>query len=690
MKKNLIGILVIEFCIVYFIVLAIIINHFVKPYLDVKAVEALFNVWIGYFLPEPQERTTYIFATLSIPIVCGGAYIFLSKLLANGEKTISRKTYRLMNFFCLTAVLGLTFLGLKFSSFNYIGASSLVKAPILTFIVNCFIFYLVIILKPLTKKFPLPMARIKFIFYFSIGVVLITVIFLVSVFNDNSPYVPQTHFVAYFDSIAQVFLGKTLLVNFSPQYGIYGLLLLPIFRIIGLNVLNFTVVMGVFRLICYFALLLLIWQFSKNKLIGMLGFSTIVFYTILRVPVDISNDPYFQYSPHRMIFPILFIFLTWLFILNDRSKSQKWIYGLITLLAPISVLWNPDTGLVVIATWIIFLFYREFLFLNYKKMSSVIWKCAKHVLFISFGTFCVFLVFYYYTYVSSGFWPDIASASEYTKVFYFYGFFMLPMPPVHPWNMMILVYCVAIYLSVRLLIDSSGILGIRSSLSQDQSITQLIFVLAILGIGLFNYYVGRSADTNLIELSWPLFLLLIIFTDRLFSEFSSFVHGSIFTLKNRVFSVFRKDFKAFFLLGLLYFFCASFLSILISLPANLNVITDHWQDVKIGRTPVLISEVEYINTTSKPSDPILILSHFAPELYLYSNHSRPINGPGFAELILKKDVEYVNLFLAHPPKGAKIYWEPEFQDFRPSTFRNLRRVSLPNNDFIFLYEDNEK
>ena len=73
---------------------------------------------------------------------------------------------------------------------------------------------------------------------------LIILVSIATVFNEADPFVPGGHFLAYFDSVVQVFLGKTLLVDMAPQYGLYALLLKPLFKVIGLSVLNFTLVMA--------------------------------------------------------------------------------------------------------------------------------------------------------------------------------------------------------------------------------------------------------------------------------------------------------------------------------------------------------------------------------------------------------------------------------------------------------------
>lgn len=688
MKKNFLGVLVISICIVYFSILASLIIHFIQPHIDIETIKTIFTVPVENFRPEPQERTLFLIASLSIPFICAGAYILLSNIISKGQQPIIREAYRSFSFWSVVAVFLLALSGIRNAEFSYLGASSLVQAPMLTLVFNSIIFVLVVLIKSWVASSSFFRKNIPGLIYFSIGLTLIGLLGWETIFNEYEPYVSGISFTSYFDSIVQVYLGKTLLVDFSPQYGVYALLLIPIFKIIGLSVFKFTAIMEIIKTIAYLSMLLVIWQVTKNKLIGLMGFATIVFYTRMRVPLDVTKDPYFQYYPHRMIFPALFILFLWLYITNKHSAWKKSIYyGLITLLCPISILWNPDTGLVVMATWLIYLVYQELLLLNQVKLKLIISNCVKHFTFNLGGAICILSAFYFYTYLSSGMWPDIASSADYIKLFNFYGFYMLPMPAIHPWNMVILFYCIGLFISISYLIDVSGSMGFAQQSGQDQFIPQLIFALSILGVGLFYYYVGRSHDWNLIGPSWPMFILATIFTDYLFTQLSPLIYSSTYGFKTKLFVVFRKDFKALAFVGLFYFMSASFLSIFLAMPVYLGVISKRWAGVeKHGLPLILNNEADFIHLTSSATDNVFILSDFAPELYLYTHHARPVNVPGFGELGLRKDMDKIIAFLSHPPKDAKIYWDPDFRTISPADFINLHSVASIGKHMI-LFED---
>ncbi len=82
----------------------------------------------------------------------------------------------------------------------------------------------------------------------------------------------------------------------------------------------------------------------------------------------------------------------------------------------------------------------------------------------------------------------------------------------------------------------------------------------------------------------------------------------------------------------------------------------------------LAQQSEFIKTTSPLKDTILILSDEATELYLYTFHQRPLDIPGFVEMVAKVDVDKLGQFLLHTPEGIKIYWDTSFRRADPRVY----------------------
>ena len=110
----------------------------------------------------------------------------------------------------------------------------------------------------------------------------------------------------------------------------------------------------------------------------------------------------------------------------------------------------------VIITWGITLGYVEMRSLGSDKVLSVIRHCTKHFFVITGAIALTVMAFCLYIYATRGIWPNLPGATYYASLFYFYGYFMLPMPGVHPWNIIVLVYIIGLFISISHLFDING------------------------------------------------------------------------------------------------------------------------------------------------------------------------------------------------------------------------------------------
>ena len=68
--------------------------------------------------------------------------------------------------------------------------------------------------------------------------------------------------------------------------------------------------MGILQALAFTSLLVLLRLATRNRWIAFAGFASIVFYERLGIPVDLGMvDQYFQYLPHRFLFPAVFLLL---------------------------------------------------------------------------------------------------------------------------------------------------------------------------------------------------------------------------------------------------------------------------------------------------------------------------------------------------------------------------------------------
>jgi hypothetical protein len=95
-------------------------------------------------------------------------------------------------------------------------------------------------------------------------------------------------------------------------------------------------------------------------------------------------------------------------------------------------------------------------------------------------------------------------------MFYFgaLGGGMLPMTLIHPWNFVILIYIIGLTYSVCALFE-------KSMLTPKAA---FIFLLSVMGVGLFVYFQGRSHNWNLLVVMGNALILLAVFADMLFEK----------------------------------------------------------------------------------------------------------------------------------------------------------------------------
>ena len=325
--------------------------------------------------------------------------------------------------------------------------------------------------------------------------------FLFNYINDGYMYASEVrvtnHFDAVYHAVAQVHLGKTLLVDTLNQYGQYPELLAPLFAVTGLSVRIFSCVMQTVTVVAFGCLYLFLRRTLRNPLVAF-----VTFLAILASPYFLHNTYeavgtiYYQYIPIRFLFPCLLIYLSGCYL----ETRNRWLYFSSFPLYTIGILWNLDTGIVVFLTWLLTLCYEE---LVSRPARAGILHVCRHVA-IALGSLLLVIGIYYGTLRTlSGHWPDFGQLSAYQRLYYFHGFYMLPMPGVHPWNLVLLIYALGL--------ACAGWRVLNCRLGQDGS---QIFLVSILGIGIFTYYQGRSHDSVFVFICYPALLLIGLFVDR--------------------------------------------------------------------------------------------------------------------------------------------------------------------------------
>jgi hypothetical protein len=221
--------------------------------------------------------------------------------------------------------------------------------------------------------------------------------------------------------------------------------------------------------------------------------------------VAVPFDAYFALYPVRHLLPAITICLASFYIKN-RNKT---LYFTTFALLGFSILWNPEFGLVCLFAWTAMLCYTEFAASNWK---SIVLACLRHVgLAVASAVLCV-AVFFLLIYLQYGSLPQLMGL--FASMAHFgsenLGLMLIPMTLLHPWNFIVLIYLIGLIYAVQALFNKSH-LNAKSA---------FIFLLSVMGIGLFAYFQGRSHNWNLATVSGNAIILLVMFADSLIQKVS--------------------------------------------------------------------------------------------------------------------------------------------------------------------------
>ncbi|MDX2470001.1 MAG: hypothetical protein QNL04_05425 [SAR324 cluster bacterium] len=306
---------------------------------------------------------------------------------------------------------------------------------------------------------------------------------------------PKTyHFEPVFYSFSQLMSGKTLLSgNLIPSYGLYNALLWPFLAFLEPSVSNYSAVMAFSMFASMLAVICFLFSAISNNAIataGSLIYLSLIPLVFLRQDISRFIEPYYQYTPIRVLFPSLMIYLVWRYLEKD-SKSRFWQTS---LLSSVAILWNLETGIICFVSFGALLVFDRFFFR----------PCANSIMFKRLGLhllslLLVFLGYSLYSRAIFGAFPEFSKIFFFPKIFINTGYFMLPAPLVGSWTFLVFLILVGL---------AKGAIAILNK--SVEIIDVMVVYLAILSIGLLSYYVGRSHPFNLTGGWYPVVLLVTL------------------------------------------------------------------------------------------------------------------------------------------------------------------------------------
>jgi hypothetical protein len=595
-----------------------------------------------FLAPEPVERLQYVLSVIFTPLFVWGCLLALRRSYQGTTDRHRRFLTWLATALLFTGTLALPVLAyqaLKTSSFLYVGAGVLVtNFPLYTLLLFPGAVLLVFFADQQW------ISRLGIIATCSISVYVAMIVFFTTLFDHDNLLLPYRHHlnpVVY--PLAQVMAGKTLLVSCAPLYGLYPHFLQPVFQLFPLSVYSFTITMGGLMLVCFSALWFFLWSVTRNNFVFFAGFVAAAFYAD-GVKV-IFAEPYFQYAPIRMLFPCLLLALAALYL---QGIGGRRVYCATFLCAALATLWNLDTGVVVFVSWLLLLGYTE-LFRNSWRASirpilfHAITACG--ALLLTWGGFAGF------AFLRSGAWPDWRLSIIYYKLFSYYGFNMLPMPDLpHAWGLIVVVYVVAMVLALH------GLLRKKHEL-----FCGCLFLLSVLGSGLFAYYQGRSHNLCLIPLVYVPISIITLIADHIFTGVKQ---GS------------RAYYKFLPLGALCFYFCASAVPSLFTQSTRfIRDIYEGSRATSAGSQGLHSQNIEFIRKLTKPGERIFILLNGDVDGMYYAETATAsvLDLPSSTDWFFMADFDKLEQFL-RDNKSTKLFTVPGQRPDMAALFKKSYRL----------------
>ena len=581
-------------------------------------VDLLLPFYQGGIQPKPVERRIFLSCAIAVFLFIV-SFVALNQIQENRLLRTVQTVYANLIPVFIGSILGASlfgcywwdFISLGLGADSYLKSSSyLVITFILTAILMCCLIKFDRLLQPLFRI----IRKTKWWIFIGFSFVLLFAWRVISIYSITQSSKYFVHLDAIIYPLSQVVQGKTILVDLPSQYGLFPQILAPLFKLTGLTVLNFTLLMAFLQIISLLALFVVINKIIKHQvliLLGILSLIVITFGNLLYLCGVSLQDTVYQYWPIRFFWPAVSVYLFYVFV-QDKTIFKSLI---ISIISAIAIIWNADTGLFIFISYSVYLstrFITDFWFQRDRDKQNWQQKSFLVALILHFATLMLIIIgFFVYLQISSGKTLNYSWVYKYQSIFYLLGFGMLPIPTkLDPWMGIISIY----------------IYGLISALFSWKKIpsnkSEVMFYLSILGIGLFVYYEGRSHPLNLLSVMWPAVVLGMIFSDAIIRSIKLKLIG----FANII------PISAFFSL---------IVAVNIFLYYNIHRaffdVSNNLFGESSAASPVVLDELKFIKLHTTIGQSCIILALRQGIYYTEAGLSSPIIGPGLVEMLLKSD-----------------------------------------------------
>jgi hypothetical protein len=455
--------------------------------------------------------------------------------------------------------------------------------------------------------------------------------YLPSKIDDSLGYL--YHLNAVLDALSQSVNGHHILVDFPHIYGGYIEMLAPIIRFFPRHVGVLIAALAVPHVLGMLCLLLIARLVIPRPSVLFICGLTLLGAGYLSSAVDLN----YGYLTARVFFPPVGLLAATLYF----RQPGPFRYAATSALAALASIWNLDTGLAFWASWLGTLLIME---LAARKARGFV----RHLLIqmLSFGG--AWIAFFLYLRLATGQWPDLGLLFYFQKLVVESGYFCLRLLFPDMWVFILGVYVTALGVAF------GGF--VRGTAGWT---TPVMLLLSLFGIGIFSYFMGRSAPSNLISVAYPAILL----AGLLCAEGETLMRRRLLPALTR-----------FFLLPsrIALFWWASLM--IVALPDLLTKSWDvagNWNDP--GQTPLLRNAAFITRQVAPHEDGVYFLSNHSGLYYYLSDTLRPIRIPGMIELLRAQDMNAL-IEAIRSRQFHKLFVEEDFyaiQMYRPDLYEKI-------------------
>ncbi|EJM20160.1 hypothetical protein PMI21_01062 [Pseudomonas sp. GM18] len=450
--------------------------------------------------------------------------------------------------------------------------------------------------------------RISLVVWWSIALIAIALqILSYRVSSINSVTLSQSwsvHVDAALYALNQVVHGRTIIADLPSQYGFFPEIIAPVFKAIGLSVFSMTVFFAGLHAAGLVFIGILLRRHVHNPLLSILIFLVVSIPMSLFMYLNGSvQDIYIQYFPIRFFWPAIALLLFSLY----SSKQSKMLFCGLGVVSGFAVFWNIDTGIPALISIGATILVKPLI-----TKRPAFHGVGSAALFGSIAISTIAACFFALR-IKAGIPLDLSEAFAAQKIFYMTGFGMIPMPvSLDPWQAVLVIY-------------AAGAIAALSGWQRDpkNSVYDVLLCSAIMGLGLFVYYQGRSHVNCLILVSWPAILIGGVMTDLVLRA-----------VRNRSVNMA----SASLAIPFLFFVSLGAITFIASSKDMAKDAIRNMSTLDVARDPVVADELRFMRETYR-GRACLILSQRQAIYSAELNIASPLNGPGIAETLLQRDLD---------------------------------------------------